>query len=130
MDDLLEWLRAQLAEDERIARAADPELSNIFSRVEVFDSEMAADERHVMLHNPARVLREIDAKRRVLARHHAAPVPPGSEQMAEFPYCAAHAYTQPDGVIVYPVELKNCPERRLLALPYADRPGYREEWRP
>jgi hypothetical protein len=23
-----------------------------------------------------------------------------------------------------------CPTLRLLALPYADRPGYRDEWRP
>ena len=69
MDDLVQWLRAQLDEDERIARAADAQLSNVFTRIGMFDPEMAADERHIMEHRPARVLREIDAKRRIIELH-------------------------------------------------------------
>ncbi|MES9522431.1 DUF6221 family protein [Streptomyces capoamus] len=86
--------------------------------------------QHAVEHDPARVLQEIDAKRRVLARHHAAPIPPGNEWIALYPYCAAHAYEWPEGSVVYPVELKGCPELRDLAAAYSHRPGYREEWRP
>ncbi|MFC9949209.1 DUF6221 family protein [Streptomyces prasinus] len=120
MDELVQWLRAQLDEDERIARAATPgpwEQSGIgeygwgvsFGRagagVEAEDSDQGrADADHIAEHDPARVLREIDAKRRILA------------DAAEY---------QP-GMYGYP-EMKDV--LRLLALPYAGKPGYRASWR-
>lgn len=151
MDDLVQWLGQQLDEDERIAKAATdgpwhvdhelyPESINAADGVQVIAGgrwggeasvfESTEDALHIARHDPARVLREIDAKRRMLARHHAAPVPPGSEWAEEYPYCAAHAYKAADDTVVYPVELKNCLDLRDLAAPYANRPGYREEWRP
>jgi hypothetical protein len=131
---LPEWLTVQLNEDERIARAATPgpwEQSGIgeygwgvsFSRpgdgIEADDSDQGrADAEHIAEHDPARVLREIDAKRKTVALC----VPPlvdvtgpGDTERSFVP-----GEGPPWGLDVL----------KLLALPYADRPGYREEWRP
>lgn len=144
MDELVEWVRAQLDEDERLARRAaelcgchPPALSWSFrdgdepgdGRILVVDDPHPDLKRkigrrwnssyeglhmaeHIVRHDPARVLREIDAKRRILAEH------------------ALNGWvctTCDNGEVeqVFP-----CPTLRLLALPYADQPGYREEWRP
>ncbi|MEU1410124.1 MULTISPECIES: DUF6221 family protein [unclassified Streptomyces] len=121
MDDLVQWLRAQLDEDERIARAADGELSAVFTRVASFDPEMAADERHIMAHGPVRVLRDIDVQRQLLALH-----APGETGYVDGTVCMVceDADVADEGPF-YP-----CKTLRLLALRYADRSGYREEWRP
>ena len=134
MDGLVEWLRAQLDEDERIARAATPGpwvdqggyVTDVGPRVQVTDygtqdgepeedgPQGRADSAHIAEHDPARVLREIDAKRRLLAVHR--------------PYVA-----EPDQACLGcagGIEFERCPVVRLLALPYVDRPGYREDWRP
>ncbi|MCI3240266.1 DUF6221 family protein [Streptomyces spinosisporus] len=126
MDDLVQWLRAQLDEDERIARAAGgtwwapPDLPG-----EVYDSggvnidaKLKSFAAHIAEHDPARVLREIDAKRRMLELHHSIELP--TEALDACAECeVTGAYPE------YP-----CRTLRLLALPYSDRPGYREEWRP
>ena len=74
--------------------------------------EMAA---HVAEFDPARVLREVEAKRRILDDYERAfedrKLHPGDLALAGA-RLALH------GVV------------KLLALPYSDRPGYREEWRP
>lgn len=85
-DDLVAFLRARLDEDER-----DPGGWS-----------------------PARVLAEVDAKRRILAEHpwrHEPDWPSGRQ-------CRQCATEHP------------CTTLRLLALPYAGHPDYREEWRP
>ncbi|MBZ6290395.1 hypothetical protein KVH30_02255 [Streptomyces olivaceus] len=124
MDDLVQWLRAQLDGDERTARAADGELSAVFTRIGSFDPEMAADERHIMTHQPARVLREIDAKRRTLERH-----TPHSSGTAD---CSVHCERAHPGVQVCNHDGRRwpCPDALDLTAGYADRPGYRETWRP
>jgi hypothetical protein len=121
MVDLVQWLTAQLDEDERIARACSgmewwehpknwvsaPPLNRI--AVVVHDG----DRGHIVRHDPARVLREIDAKRRIIAEH------------------ALNGWvcsTCDDGAV--PPQAFPCPTLRLLALPYADRSDYREEWAP
>lgn len=124
----LTWLRAQLDEDERVARATiHPNHTGewVFGEHVEWSAygdrarwELTLDEiaptiwdtsgigpsplRHMARHDPARVLREIEAKRRILDAwdQDGAFWPGGSDVPA------------------------------LLALPYADRPGYREEWRP
>ncbi|MER6978723.1 DUF6221 family protein [Streptomyces carpinensis] len=134
MDDLVQWLRAQFDEDERIAQAADAELSNVFTRIETFDPEMAADERQIMEHRPARALAEVDAKRRILDLY-ASSVDDRSALRARM---REVIYTKPDelsglhrqeSALIETAE-QMAPVVRLLALPYANRPGYREEWRP
>lgn len=145
MDDLVRWLGEQLNEDERIARASTPGPWVWTPETDVWDQngptliregtdapdaelvEVAAgwghdawgmnisdaDKAFIAAHDPARVLREIDAKRRIIAEH------------------ALNGWvcsTCDDGEV--PPQAFPCPTLRLLALPYADRPGYRKEWAP
>ncbi|SDJ39880.1 DUF6221 family protein [Streptomyces indicus] len=74
---------------------------------------------HIAAHDPARVLREIEAKRRILARHVLSPAEgdPG------------RPWDDADDCL-YDGEPWPCPDLRDLALSYADRPGCRDEWRP
>ena len=65
---------------------------------------------HLRRYHPARMRAEIEAKRRIIAIHGAGADP-----------CDAH-----DGSF----ETIPCDTLLLLALPYADDPDYREEWRP
>lgn len=132
MDDLVQWLYKQLDEDEAIARAASdgpwrsyrgpdkPWLSkgDLIHPVYTWDNAVGtpvimtafwADSRHIAEWNPQQMLREADAKRQILALH-----AKGASDL----FCA-HCEQEPP-----------CPTLRLLALPYADRPGYSEEWRP
>ncbi|MEU9002986.1 DUF6221 family protein [Streptomyces sp. NPDC048551] len=77
---------------------------------------------HAARHNPARVLAEVDAKRQLLQAHG-----PLNVQGDPFTGCTTCSWRdQMDELWVqYP-----CPTLRLLALPYADHPDYREQWRP
>lgn len=144
MDDLVRWLGEQLDEDERIAWAAtrgpwcalhpdgahgwtvgivphDPAvgIAHLPSR-----AEAAADAEHIVEHDPARVLREIDAKRRMVDEVLA------YEAKIDGEWGCCHGADE--------IAAGQCPEiqptsitaLRLLALPYADRPSYREEWAP
>lgn len=130
VDDLVQWLGQQLDEDERIARAAaaaqgpvwwyKANLGGVDGRVlagkvlddgrevalaEALTARSAAEGVHAACHDPARVLRDIDAKRRII------------DEAAEY---------EP-GITGFPEMWTTL---RLLALPYVDRPGYLESWRP
>jgi hypothetical protein len=74
-------------------------------------------------HQRSHVLAECDAKLRIVELHE-----PWSGGY-ECPTCAEGA-GQDHGEIVVEHMHSPCPTLRFLALPYADRPGYREEWRP
>lgn len=134
MDDLVTWLRAQLDNDERMARAADVKQGDpdwrvspvVITRGEHFTVRSVRDARpiarvqrldgdegepaaildgaavaeHIANWDPARVLAEVAAKRRVIEWLH----PVDRTGMAS--------------ILL-----------RTLALPYADCPGYRDEWR-
>ncbi|MGW9399379.1 DUF6221 family protein [Streptomyces sp. NPDC055642] len=117
----MQWLRAQLDEDERIARAASPgpwranaEHDEVLAVDEITVAEgfalsggqLRATVDHIAEHDPARVLREIDAKRKRLA--------------ALVEAIAAGHDSSDLASELLPLE----------ALPYADRPGYRDDWRP
>lgn len=67
-------------------------------------SMTAATSVHVARHDPARVLAEVDAKRRIVDRI--------------WKYAGPHMFTAGPDVL------------RLLALPYAHHPEYRPEWAP
>ena len=127
--DLIAWLRAQLDEDERIAvdaaLLADSERWTASARNgwdEIRDgrrrrvAEARNDERtHIARHDPARVLAEVEAKRRIIDR--------------------AAAFQDSTGVTLNVDSFTAIAAQmrsilRVLATAYADCPGYREEWRP
>lgn len=117
-DDLVTWLRAQLDEDERVAQAAIPGPWVADGDEVLHDGDQVVlsghSTEHVARHDPVRVLAEMEAKRELIAVY---------EEAAEYydkidrraPAGEAHGLR---------TALKH------LALPYADREGYREEWRP
>ncbi|MGW4222984.1 DUF6221 family protein [Streptomyces bauhiniae] len=100
MDNLVQWLTIQLDEDENDVRRgylrAEPAPD-----YEGWDKATTAGLPPIVA---ARVLRETDAKRRIMER---------------YAWLREHGDT---GDIAWVLP--------LLALPYAGRPGYREEWRP
>jgi hypothetical protein len=90
---------------------------------------------HAARHDPARVLAEVDAKRRILLLHNIPAVV--SPKMAAFGLrdgeapeddrrCAGCGLDDMDDPIT--PDVSECPILRALALPYADHPGYRAEW--
>lgn len=149
MSELVDWLRAQLAADERDALCAtfcDPEDSasgdftewhvdapnprwpvavNVANGTAIVAAGYNGAYEHIARWDPARVLAEVAAKRRILAMHAHVPPPgyvPGSGIGCQV--CSRDPVggdLQPDGW---------CSTVRLLALPYAGRDGWREEWRP
>jgi hypothetical protein len=132
------WLREQLDEDERVARAAsgdvdpltggrwhqpDPDrcpgrIEDANGAVVVYDegSPTSAEAEHIARHDPAWALAEVEVKRAILDVHNL-----NYEGSRE---CYSCSDKRGDDIEPYP-----CPTVRLLALPYADRPGYRDEWR-
>lgn len=132
MDDLVQWLGEILDTDEEWARDAaqrygavwtvDAGMSSVVSNTGadvVTEPDTPLD--HIAEYDPARALREIDAKRRIMECHESWVASNGDIICGR---CGReHIDGRPGGH--FP-----CQTLRLLALPYADRPGYREEWRP
>jgi len=139
-DDLITWLRGQLDEDERVARAVrdqrwvyrrsyDSAAEQTDHVLVIGDRAIGADfgddpltpaeAEHIALHDPARVLAEVDAKRRILGWM-------VDDAGFDLPATKTQAMSSEEWyrVTVARVTIK------LLALPYANRDGYREEWRP
>lgn len=118
---LVAFLREQLDRMERAASAAQG-----LSRPWYFD--MIDDDAREFVDlalDPDGVLADIDAKRRMLDEHPHVPAAPwGSTEVTSVgcQVCSGNG----QGVIGDGW----CKTVRLLALPYADRPGYQEAWRP
>ncbi|MFI6296725.1 DUF6221 family protein [Nonomuraea sp. NPDC050790] len=119
MDDLIAFLRARFDEDERVARAvawADraafwhvtprgvvSDIGIVVERDVVIIANQRHDKlEHIARHDPARVQREVEAKRALLGL-----------------WSRATSYDR-----------RGMYSLRTLALPYADHPDYRLEWRP
>lgn len=148
MDDLVTWLRAQLDEDERVARGAiDPKHRGDWAWRK--DSRSTVRERdgvpigpesrgveigpHIARWNPARVLREVESKRQILDQH-------PRELGVAYEACG-RCHSEGNIEVLWDgeeetVEHTNtempwpCPTVRHLAAVYADRPEYQEEWKP
>jgi hypothetical protein len=124
--DLDEFLLARIAEDKRMATDAAVASGREAWSVEdttVDGSGQRGRAEHVARYDPARILAECTAKRRtVLACREARPdmafLGTRAEGMADFPL------TPRDQHQLAALTLA------LLALPYADHPDYRPEWRP
>lgn len=130
---LVEFLRARLNEDEQAARecggapwSAQPSLNAVHVEPKaIADNKLAwgelghvatvlheRDQQHIARHDPARVLREVEAKRRLIADFEM--------------YDASARYPDSEGGIA--IGLGTAVE--LAALAYADHPDYDEAWRP
>jgi hypothetical protein len=135
VDDLVQFLRARLDEDEQAARAlVDDRRPGRTERWEFCDDGAIRDTgahrslrvkftwpqeaAHIARHDPARVLAEVEAKRRILVD-----VLP-TMQADEIRIAGEW------GVGSEPVREASDDLLSLLALPYASHPDYREEWRP
>lgn len=159
MDDLVRWLGEQLDVDKACAEAAtwceeagvwhaepspydtrgknerwyveDAMEEGVITHVDPKASDDEGVARHIAEWDPARVLREIDAKRQLLddytvtarmrdeaaARIKAAGDHPDAKDLEMWDRAQREA-----AILEGPV--------KLAALPLDDRPGYREEWRP
>jgi len=133
VDDLVQWLGQQLDEDERTARAAggasweELPVSGWVHTAPLPTSEwqppgydhhvasapLVEDRAHIVAHDPARVLREIAARRQALA-HYA--------RVCELTKDGDEAYLLAEGVVAKQLQ--------IMATAYDHRPGYRDEWRP
>lgn len=153
MGGLVEFLRARLDEDEKVARAASgapweasvPNMVHVNAAAQrenrafrtlghVANTECAEYQLHIARHDPARVLAEVKAKRQIVDLHGIVHreigwLADGEEEHGEIPVCGLcvpkHSHYQrredvPEGA---------CLTVRHLALPYADHPDYRDEWR-
>ncbi|MFE4310619.1 DUF6221 family protein [Streptomyces sp. NPDC056891] len=126
-DDVAAFLHARLDEDAALASRCDADGCGQWSArgntVDFCQMDLSgfhpAIARHVALHDPARVLRDVDAKRRVLARHQLSP----ASGDPELPW---------DNVddCQYDGDRWPCSDLLDLALSYAEHPDYQEQWRP
>jgi hypothetical protein len=141
--DLVEFLLARLDDDEQTARAAAEHsrewrvhsfVDDATGRDAVLDLGDQQDmlgagtttgdlpdplalgqARHIARHDPARVLAEVDTKRRILEEHE----PYHSEETG-----GLRCWKCGPGESRYP-----CTTVKLLALPFVGHPDFREEWR-
>lgn len=122
---LTEFLLARIAEDEAVALAAspgpwrvdpnNPEGVLAVDDIQVVDAfalsgpQTRATATHIALYDPARVLAECEAMRRIVELH-------GGDYDGE---CSSPSHL--DGP---------CRTLRALATPHADHPDYQPEWKP
>lgn len=151
---LVEFLRSRLDEDARVAEAAtsgpwtaethlhrhtrEPVSYEVHPVAEQEGNGCggvltASDAVHIARHDPARMLAEVDAKRQLLAGHAKA-----VETVRELGSLRERVKARRQDVLMVEMEQASVVHRRdvlcgvlgILALPYADHPDYREEWRP
>jgi Family of unknown function (DUF6221) len=129
VSDLVEFLLARLDEDEQAARTAGADRWRATDSGVYHDDastqpgpfaigryeHLGAEGTHIARHDPARVLAEVEAKRRMLEAHY--------DYNGVCPRCFDFS-NKP-----VPRELWPCETVRLLAPPYGDHPDYRQEWR-
>lgn len=129
-DALVAFLKARLDDDAQAARRAGDSFRQIGETgvivatdgdraEECASANWAGIAEHIVRQDPARTLREVEAKRGLLDLHHMVEDP---KEMQD--YCAECDLGR-DKYPYYP-----CTTLRILALPYADHPDYLEEWRP
>jgi hypothetical protein len=128
--DLSAWLLEQIYADRVIAQDA------LKDWVDGEDGDEMADQpnsilvgAHLVRWSPKRVLAECDVKRRIIELHHPFHVTTKNDGLNwDYKRCVI---CEPQDRELGPNESYwPCPTLQLLALPYADREGYRDEWRP
>lgn len=113
VDDLVAWLRQQLDDDERTARRVAPNQAPIEVRAMV----TREGSEPFLIADSAWVLADVDAKRGIL-------------DYLEYDRIDVSTAGGPPETIPGRRPAIAHPILRMLGLAYADRPGYRDEWRP
>jgi hypothetical protein len=139
MNDLRNFIYARLDEDEATAHATgaaawwrgpgDHSEHDTGCLVLVADDDTTAPGpvNHIALHSPARVLREVAARRRILERHRPADRP----EEGVWACCGCGEWLNFDGDLEPEMaDITRCPELRDLAASWADHRDYRPEWAP
>jgi hypothetical protein len=140
MTGLAEWLLEAITEDEADARLAmegfrtgewtlDGTIYAGHPESEVVDWVYHEAWGHIARHDPSRVLAECAAKRAIIELH--------ADGRADLRYPGDDLDDEIAGMPAYCVRCEvdhqgerwPCETLRLLAAPYADRPGFLEEWR-
>jgi len=153
-EDLLEFIEARLRDEESEALAATPgpwrwvdpggrykqaltgadgELVAPIAVGDVYPSKY--DAAFIARHDPARVLRDIQAKRRLLAEHERVLLHKGAGADHFVTAwvcrtCGGSDASYDDGTPCMRAAKYPCRTLRLLALPFADHPGYDPSWSP
>ncbi|MFB4306959.1 DUF6221 family protein [Actinomadura sp. GTD37] len=142
MTDLVAFLHARMAEDEQAAYDADRSIGRghlewsyqddgdlggkvVASGVDLVPDVTTGPGQHIARHDPARVLAEVDSKRRIMAEHNLTPAaaPPPNGPTFGCETCHDH----PEYGIG---PLGECDTLKHLALAYAWHKDYQKEWRP
>jgi hypothetical protein len=130
---LVAFLEERLREDQGAAETAAPgpwhmdENQRIYAENGSYvTSPWTSDERdddldHVIRHDPARVLREVTAKRAILTEH---PIRPADEPGDYSFGCERCYFNRDEGVY----GSGYCRTLKALAAVYSDHPDYRKEW--
>jgi Family of unknown function (DUF6221) len=125
--DLAEFLAARLDEDERLARQALDEPAPEDGRdIRYPYPGRLARAMHDARHGPARVLREVAARRAILAEHAATDWTAYGDRMCR--RCVLdddEPHDEPYHWLPFP-----CPTLRALAAAYSDHPDYDPAWAP
>jgi hypothetical protein len=142
MGDIVEFLKARLAEDEAAAQRAgawhpdwtyDRETFSVNSGTWSVAARRAndvplcdVDGEHVARHDPARVLRDIAAKRAIIDLHRSVPLVDGAEGTT----CAECGPTADDHAVwAFPGEdWTPCRTLKILAAIWAEHPDYDPSW--
>jgi len=111
MDDLIVWLRAQLGEDERLAAKEDDDYAHT-TLLPTIDSDHQAN------WDTDRVRCEVEAKRRILDE--VVPEINALDDRIESEWGTSGDALHDETWLLL----------KIMALPYADREGLREEWKP
>ncbi len=124
---LTEFLQARIAED--VARgAALPKTDRLMACLSM--GELSVNNVRAIAAHASRALAECDAKLQIVALHHVAQLGFGPDVVGcdnchgELPETWGPDLLPP-GASLWP-----CETVQLLALPYADHPDFRQEWRP
>lgn len=114
---LTEFLLARIAEDEAVARSVDEHLIRSLRSIVRHAPLPGGEVLHIVRWDPARVLAECEAKRRIIQAF-----VPNFETETDRQY--------QDRIYAHAGGGKYHPPLLALALPYADHPEYRPEWAP
>lgn len=142
MSGLVDFLTARLADDERMALAAAPDswkvdgswkadtwtndkgrefliIADHFNMPPAIVIQHRASADHIANYDPARALREVRAKQRIIAEHPILTAWSVCTRCSDFSEHGGEPLRKVPGP---------CNTLRLLALPYAQHPDYQQEW--